>query len=363
MRKQNLLTTRQFVVLLYVLFTAFTALQSPGILIYQAERDAWISVIIAWILDITLGLVYAKMGVRFKTQSFVQYSETILGKYLGKILGMVFPLSFFLMIPMFLSSLSMVITKAFLPKTPSMVILVSSYIVIGYSARKGIVAIGRACEIAGPIFLVSMFMLFALILPWSEIGNVKPILDSGIYPVFSGALFILSFLGVCIMMGMFIPISERPENGMKAKFVASTMGSITIGLLVVFTIGTFGIQQAYNMFYPSLQVARIINIGQFIQRIDIVWIVVAIAATLIGASILMWGACEGFSQVMKIKDNLPIVYPLTLLSLVLAITTFKSDKILKDYIFYFFPFLSVIMTVIEILLMAVAMARKKKGSE
>lgn len=362
MRKQYLLTTRQFILLLYVLFTAFTSLQSPGILIYQAERDAWISVIIAWILDVTLGIVYAKMGVRFRTQSFVQYSETVLGKYVGKILGAVFPISFYLMIPIFLTSLSTVINKAFLPNTPSIIILASSYFVISYSARKGIAAIGRACEVAGPIFLISMFILFSLILPFAEIGNVKPIMDSGIYPVFSGALFILSFLGVCIMMGMFIPICDRPENGMKAKFVASTMGSFTIMVLVVFTIGTFGIQQAYNMFYPSLQVAKIINIGQFIQRIDIVWLVVAIAATLIGASILLWGACEGFSQMFKIKDNTPLAYPLALFSLVLCITTFKSDKILKDIIFYLFPFFSLSMTTIEILLMVVAVARKKRDS-
>lgn len=255
------------------------------------------------------------------------------------------------------------ISKAFLPDTSTTIILATSYIVVGYSARKGIVAIGRACEVAGPIFLLSMILLFGLLKPWSDLNQVMPILESGMGPVFRGALFILSFLGVCIIMGMFIPISVQPEKGMKAKFIASTMGSITIGLLVVFTIGTFGIQQAFNMFYPSLQVARIINIGEFIQRVDIVWLVVAIAATLIGASILMWGTCEGFSQLLKSKDSRPFVYPLTLLSLIIALTTFKSDIILKDYLAYFFPLFALLMTMIEILLLLVAIARKKKGSE
>ena len=359
MQKQYLITTRQFVLLLYVLFTAFTSLQSPGILIYQAERDAWISVIIAWILDISLGIIYAKMGTRFRRQSFVQYSETILGKFVGKIFGIVFPLSFFFMIPIFLGSLSVVISKAFLPNTSIVVILAFGYFVTGYAARKGIVAIGRACEIAGPIFLISMVALFCLIIPWVKLDHIKPILDADIYPVFSGALFILSFLGVCIMMGMLIPISERPEEGMKAKFFASTMGSATIGLLVVITIGTYGIHQAYNLFYPSLQVARIIRIGEFMQRVDIVWLVVAIAAGLIGSSILLWGACEGCSQLVKIKDYKPLVYPSALLSFILAITTFKSDKILKDYITYFFPLFALIMTVVEIILMLVFLLKKK----
>ena len=101
MQKENIITVRQFVLLLYVMFTAFTTLQSPGIVIYMAGRDAWIAVIIAWIIDVTFGILYAYMGVRFANQSFVQYSETIMGKYMGKIIGAIFPFSFFISVSAF----------------------------------------------------------------------------------------------------------------------------------------------------------------------------------------------------------------------------------------------------------------------
>ena len=95
MGEKGVISTNQFTWLLFCTITCFATLHIPRLLIFAAGRDAWLSVIFAWFLDVLLAVVYAYMGVRFSGKNMVQYSITILGKKLGKIVGILFPFSFY----------------------------------------------------------------------------------------------------------------------------------------------------------------------------------------------------------------------------------------------------------------------------
>lgn len=153
MQEKGIISTNQFIWMIFIIISSVMAIQAPGILVVHAGRDAWLSVIGGWFLDILLAVVNAYMGIRFHGRNFVQYSITILGKYVGRMVGILFPLFFLLVCALFLRGLSQTLSIAFLPKTPTEVILVSGYIVIAYAARKGIEVIARVAEILGPLYL------------------------------------------------------------------------------------------------------------------------------------------------------------------------------------------------------------------
>jgi hypothetical protein len=184
MREKGIISTNQYIWLLFCIITSFTALNAPTLLIFQSGRDSWLAVIFAWFMDVLLAVVYAYMGIRFPGQNMTQYSMTILGKYFGKIVGIVFPVYFLLVSAFIQRSLSITLNIIFFQKTPVEVNLIASYIVIGYAALKGIEVIGRVCEILGPIYFLSMIFLFLFVIPDVQIGQLKPQLEHGIYPAF-----------------------------------------------------------------------------------------------------------------------------------------------------------------------------------
>jgi hypothetical protein len=208
----GVINTKQNTWLLFIIITSFTVLQIPGMLIFQAGRDAWLSVIFAWFLDVLLAIVYAYMGIRFPGENPVQYSTTILGKFLGKFTGLGFILFYLLVSICLMRGLAMYIGHVFLPKTPIEIVLISGYLVIAFIARKGIEVIARICEILGPLYLVSFIILFILALPSFHLQLLKPQFDQGIYPLLSGIPLILSYIGICISMGWYSAVSNRPEN-------------------------------------------------------------------------------------------------------------------------------------------------------
>lgn len=146
MANKEIISSNQFVLMLFSIITSFSTLQIPGLLIFHAGRDAWLSVIIAWLLDVLLAIVYAYMGIRFPGENFTQYSITILGKYLGRVVGAMFPIYFLMVASVLMRSISILITNMMLPKTPMEIVLLSGYMLIAYGVRKGIEVIARACR-------------------------------------------------------------------------------------------------------------------------------------------------------------------------------------------------------------------------
>lgn len=59
MHEKGIISTNQCIWLLFCLITSFTTIHIPRLIILQAGRDAWLSVILAWFLDVLLAMVYA----------------------------------------------------------------------------------------------------------------------------------------------------------------------------------------------------------------------------------------------------------------------------------------------------------------
>lgn len=363
MPEKGIINTKQFVWLLFIIITNFSVMQIPGMLIMQAGRDAWLSVLGAWFLDVMLALVYAYMGIRFPGENFVQYSITILGKYLGRMVGILFPLFFLLVCTLVLGRLSQLVNTVFLPKTPFNVIIASSYLVSALIGRKGIEVIARLTEILGPLFFLSIITLSFLVLPDFYIARLKPQFDEGVAPFLAGTPLILTSFGVCIIMAMYIPLCNRPENGFLAKFSAVSMGAMVVGLVTALAVGIFGIEDAQNMLSPALQLAKMINFSNYFERVEMIWLLILVGSGIVASSSLLWAFGEGLAQIAGLKTYQPLIFPGALISLVLNLVSFPSSLQQTNFYHYTFPILAAFVeTGLELFLFAAALISHKRGT-
>lgn len=362
MQEKGIISTNQYVWLLFSLITSFSTLQIVGMLIEHAGRDAWLSVVCAWFIDVMLAVVYAYLGVRFPGQDMVKYSITILGNFFGRIVGLFFILFFLISSSVNIRGLCSLLHNAFYPKTPINVLIVICFTLVAVGVKKGLEAFARTSEILGPIYLLSFIILIALALPLVNLDFLKPQLYKGLLPSLTGTPFILSYISICIIMGMFIPYCNKPANGFKGKFIAVTMGTTIFSLLVVLGIGIFGSANAGNLVNVSLGIARIVTLGSAIQRLEAIWLMVSVAAGIMSAISLLWAFCLGFSQIAGLNTYKPVVYPSALLALVLTITSFDNTNDLFNFVNYTFPFFALFVeSGLELLLLFAAIISKKRG--
>jgi len=362
METKKTIYTRQFIWLLFVLFTSFAVVATPGTLISISRRDSWLSVIFAWVLDIVFGTVYAYMGIRFPDQNLVQHSITIWGKYLGKLPGIILVFFFSMFCCILQFSVSLIINKMLLPRTPTQLIIGISLSVAAYGAKKGLKVLGRVCELLGPIFFISLISLTIFIIPKFHIDNLKPQLHSDFLSIFTGTYYILSYLGICIMMTMYIPLNDKIENGFFCKVVASSLGSFIVLIFVISIVGIFGIKVAEEMFYPGFELARIIEWETFFERVESLWIIITISASIIASSTLIWASSVGIAQLAGIKDNKPLINSLAMLLFIVSSTSFANGIELADFRLYVYPLFAPIITVFEIFLLVTAIITKKRSN-
>ncbi|SDF03511.1 Spore germination protein YndE [Sporomusa acidovorans DSM 3132] len=362
MQEKGVINTNQFVWMLFTIITSFTAVEIPALLIVQAGRDAWLAVIGGWVLDILLAIVYAYMGLRFPGQNFVQYSIAILGKHAGRMVGFVFPI-FFLVACMFLMrGFSQLVSTFFFPAASLMAILFPALFVAAYAARQGIEVIGRVAEILGPSYLLSIIVIGLLVSPFVEFERLTPQFDEGVYPFLIGSPFILSFYGLCIMMAMFIPHCNRPQNGFLAKFIAVSLGAFFVAVIVILAVAIFGYEQAANIRSPGLELTRMISYGNYLDRLEIIWMLLVTGAGIIVSANLLWAFSLGMAQIVGLSTYKPLVYPAALLVGVLAITSFKSTMEQLRFAEYTFPIFGLFVEGgVEIFLFIAALVLKKRG--
>ncbi|HBW35841.1 endospore germination permease [Desulfosporosinus sp. BICA1-9] len=363
MPEKGIINTKQFTWLLFIIITGFAVMQIPGMLIMQAGRDAWLSVLVAWFLDVMLAIVYAYMGIRFPGENFVQYSITILGKHLGRMVGILFPLFFLLVCTIVLRGSSQIVSNVFLPTTPLNLILVSSYVVCALIGRKGIEVIARVTEVLGPLFFLSIIIVCLLVLPDFHIARMKPQFDEGIAPFLVGAPLMLTSFGVCIIMAMYIPLCNRPENAFLAKFSAVSMGALVVGLITALSVGIFGFEDAQYMYSPGLQLAKMINFSNYLERVEMVWLLVLVGSTIVASSSLLWAFGQGLAQIAGLKNYQPLIYPGALLSLALCIVSFPSSLQQTHFYHYIYPIVAAFVeTGLELFLFATALILGKRGT-
>jgi hypothetical protein len=218
------------------------------------------------------------------------------------------------------------ISSLFLPDTPSMVIAGSILVVAVYGARAGLETVARAAEVLAPFFVVAVTLGVLLVGPRLRVDFVAPPLAGGVMPPLAGVPLALSFLAICIIMGTFQAYQNEPHRAWYAKTVAVTTGSAMIAVLTMTAIALLGPGAAGSANFPDLAIAKVITIGEFVERVELVWIMITVGAAVLSLTILLWNAATGIAGVFGAKGYRSLVLPLASLMLPLLISSSQKTS-------------------------------------
>jgi hypothetical protein len=181
-------------------------------------------------------------------------------------------------------------------------------------------------------------------------------------PPLAGVPLALSFLAICIIMGTFQAYQNEPHRAWYAKTVAVTTGSAMITVLTMTAIALLGPGAAGSANFPDLAIAKVITIGEFVERVELVWIMITVGAAVLSLTILLWNAATGVAGVFGAKGYRSLVLPLAGLMLPLALTMFDGQVDEAAFIKRIFPIYALTVEAgLEILDWLVALVRGKRG--
>ena len=157
---------------------------------------------------------------RYPGLTIMQYSSKIVGKWFGKCIGFYFTYYLFFFISSTVNEHAGFINIVLLPKTPSLVGILTILILCGLAVIAGIEVIGRSNEFLTPLIIVFLIPLFILSIGDADPAQLKPILGDGILPVLKGAVVPSAWMSQFFFMGWLLPYLNQPEKARKLSLIA-----------------------------------------------------------------------------------------------------------------------------------------------
>ncbi|MGO4543625.1 endospore germination permease [Paenibacillus sp. 2TAB23] len=327
-----------FLLITFVISTII--LTVPGIMVMFGMQDSWISIIPASLTGLLSIYVMITLSKRYPGLTLTQYGSKIVGKWLGRLLGINYIYYWFVSISTIIMQHSGFVNTLLLPKSPPIVASLTFLILCSIAVIAGIEVIARCNEFLTVIILFFLIPLLILSAVQGDANQLKPILGEGMIPVLQGAVSPAGgFMNQLFILGWLLPYLNQPKKARKASLIALASISVLIITVILLTITVLG-PLTGKLTYSFLSVIQYIGIAGSFERLEALAVSIWVLGCFVKVSVSLFILCLCVSHLFGIRNYRDIVLPVALLSLIGSAWIFKNASELLNYLAFTFPLLA-----------------------
>jgi len=301
------ISTHQFMILSAAVLLGTTFLPVGSFVTGTAGRDGWMAVLPGFLLGIPFGLMIFSMIPKYPNKNFLEISEMVLGKWLGKGMGLLY----ILITTYFGAVLSCqgfdMMTRTIMPLLSRYVFILVLIFMILYLYYNGIEVFGRFCEGVFPIVTMTIILISVLIIPRFEQGELFPILGEGIKPVLMASVSVapwpMEYILVLVGLLSFLPRQSGDLKQMKKGIWRAVLLVAFLDTLVaLIEIQTFGPFEARRLTYGLLVLGKMIEVSKTVTGVESIFALVWLGAFFIKVGAFFFAGMWGIKSVFKLKS-------------------------------------------------------------
>jgi spore germination protein KB len=307
-----------------------------------SKHDAWLTVLVGFIINVLFGYVYALLIKRFPGRNLVDIHKIIYGRYLGTAVSLYY-LSYSLLLLAFMAKITSDFYNIFfMRETPREIILIVFTCVYAYAVWNGIEVLARVTPFVVTILSLVIFGTTSMLLPKMDFTNFLPI---GELPLidFVHSTQITTEIPIGIIATIFLSIAFTVNDHRrveKALLSSILLGTFIFMLITIQNTAVLGNTEA--IFYsPAFHASRLINIG-FLSRLDILFAFGYTLGQFLMCAIFFYITALLLSQILGLRTYLPLLFPLGCIVVILAMIVYPSvtahlQSIQNVEIWFFLP--------------------------
>ncbi|OGO77764.1 MAG: hypothetical protein A2Y23_03935 [Clostridiales bacterium GWB2_37_7] len=305
----------------------------------EAERDMWLSIVAAILLAIPLLLVYSRILSLFPGKDLFEILELNFGKFFGKLTSLLFIWFSFHLGALVIRNFGEFISTVALPETPKIVPMIIFTLLCIWGAKAGIETLAKCSEYF-LIFAISLILLFGLlVIPNMDIDNIMPIMGNGFRKAMAGVFSAITFpFGETVVFMLIFSSLRDKKSSFRVFIPALLLGGLVVVYISLRNIMVLGPSTIKAVYFPSYSAISRVNIGNFLQRMEIAVTVVFILSGFIKVTVCLLGATKGMARVLGFDDYRILVMPIGLLMVNLSYIVYKDILEMFDWAFKVWPY-------------------------
>lgn len=280
----------------------------------EAKQDAWIAMALAAGIGFMLLALYTAIYKINPQLDLFELCSRYMGRWLGSAVAFAFTGYFAYESSRNLRDLGELTTLILLNRTPLLVILVITILVVGNTTRYGARVLVLVCLVLLPMMLISYLFLNVMFISLNIVHfyNMLPVLENGWGPIWKAAVpRIVSFpFGQTVLFLVFFPLAKsQVPQVRRAVFIAYAIVSVILIALNQVNILVLGPGLAKDSTIPLLQSVQLIEFANVFERMDIFFVLVLFLGLGIKIAGFYVGAAAGLHRITGIgykKCVLPI---------------------------------------------------------
>lgn len=327
------ISVRQFRILVILFTTGTSILIGPSTLATEAKQDAWIAAIISVVFGLLVILLYNKLGNIFPNMTIVQMNEKVFGKWLGKSISLLFFSLTFLYSASLLFYIGNFFIIEIMPETPLGAIVILMGAIMVMAVRHGLESFARSAELFILLFSLLFFCLVLTVLPEIKYENLQPVFEVKLKPLLQGSLFMVvtSTINAVVLLMIFPADVNQPKEAQKSFLIGTLIGGLVMIIITLLGILVLGSYNSASQVYPGYELAKKINIGNFITRIEAIMAAIWMITIYFKMVLYFYASVLGFTQIVNMKDFRPFTLPLGIIVIVLSLVVYPNVAYAQEW--------------------------------
>lgn len=314
--------------------------------------DGWISILLAGVIFMVFAILAVKLSNTFPDQSFYAYASFLVTRPIAIIISFIFIISGIVIVGYIIRSLAFISQQYLFDRTPIEVLGLSFLLVVIYAVSGSRAGLFRLNVMFLPIILFVFLFVGLFNIQHLESSNFLPLFQTELKDYVKGTVNSFeAYIGFAI--GLFYLCFIRKKKRLTKKVIIGTSIPIIFYLFIfLFSIGIFGNTVTENLMFPTVELAKRIDIhGAIFERIDAFIFTIWIMAIFTTTAIMLDISVLLLSSMFKKAKKRMITFILSPIVFYISMFPQQIDEVQKlasitSQIYVYFTFLVIIGLII-----------------
>ncbi|WP_416293585.1 GerAB/ArcD/ProY family transporter [Paenibacillus illinoisensis] len=313
-------TNRQLVLLIMLLSITNTLIQPHAQAIFYAEQHAYLSYIPVFIVMVGSMWMLNRVQGRFPDQDLF---ESLVERFplLGRLAGSLYIFFFLIVFARDIRLIGDYVSITLLETTPISIIVLSLLVIAVFIVRGGLGSLIGMSELYITLFLLNSVIVPFMLIQQINLDNLMPYFDIDAAGVGKGSWYIFSFFGEMIALPFVV---KGRDFRFKSVAWGITIAALLMMLIMVETITSIGVPIASRLVYPSYELARQLQVSDFLDRFDLALAAVTLPAMITKIAFDLFFICWGLKRMIPKVSGKLMTGPVALVGFVCAFWFFKN---------------------------------------
>lgn len=298
---------KQLIVMIWILIAAKIFIPLPAVMAQRAGNSGWIPVFIGAGVGAFGALAIGALMLKFPSMSIVDISREVLGGILGRIVAGSFVLFFGYLTAVVLREFAETFATVILPQTPLSTLVIILMLLLTYAAYGGIETIARTCQFFLPFLLIPFVTIFLAGIPYIDLGRLRPVLGAGTGRLLVVGLMATSIYSEVIFAAIIAPFLREKDDAIPGMLISILLSALVMASTVAVSVAVFSVEGSSRLAFPLLQLTRLISIGEFIQRIEAIFVFLWFFTAALKLSMSLYATVVSTAQLLGLEKFRPLI--------------------------------------------------------